>query len=215
MDENIFMLSSDKERFFLEFAFRRLKTIRKEICFKNSSFWQKDSYYRFARIKEAFVLFTEISSHKSMRLFPNLYDEKFLFPFLTNEVFRFVRNVISHFPLFDSWDDVWISKSLINWNKAGQSIDKFLKNNVGKETLGYAYKEENEDKSLFPTMVDFNFPKSYDENSKIYLKEMISEKDGIIFSIRIMVFIIEGTQKTINKFMNAKKNDSNKHNSMH
>jgi hypothetical protein len=211
MDENIFMFSSDKERFFLELAFRRLKTIREEICFKNSSFWQKDSYYRFARIKEAFVLFTEISSHKSIRLFPNLYDEKFLFPFLTNEVFRFVRNVISHFPLFDSWDDVWISKSLINWNKAGQSIDKFLKNNVGKETLGYAYKEEYEDKSVFPTMVDFNFPKSYDENSKIYLKEMISEKDGIIFSIRIMVFIIEGTQKTINEFINAKKSDSNKH----
>jgi hypothetical protein len=210
MDENIFMFSSDKERFFLELAFRRLKTIREEICFKNSSFWQKDSYYRFARIKEAFVLFTEISSHKSMRLFPNLYDEKFLFPFLTNEVFRFVRNVISHFPLFDSWDDVWISKSLINWNKAGQSIDKFLKNNVGKETLGYAYKEEFEDKSVFPTMVDFNFPKSYDENSKIYLKEMISEKDGIIFSIRIMVFIIEGTQKTINKFINSKKSNSNK-----
>jgi hypothetical protein len=210
MEENIFVFSNDNERLFLEIAFKRLKNIREEICFKKSSFWQKDSYNRFARIKEAFVLFTEISSHKSMKLFPNLYDEVFLFPFLTNEVFRFVRNVISHFPLFDSWDDVWISKSLINWNKAGRSIDKFLTNNVGKETLGYAYKEENEDKSVFPTLVDFNFPKLYDENSKIYLKDLISEKNGIIFSIRVMVFIIEGTQKRINKIIDAgKRLDSN------
>lgn len=206
MEESIFRFANESERQFLVIAYDRLKTIHKEICFKKSEFWQKESYYRFSRIKEAFALFAEISSHRSVKTFVNvldIYHEKFLFPFLTNEVFRFIRNVISHFPLYDSWDEVWISKSLINWNKSGQSIDRFLKMNVGKEPIGYAYKDGTEDKNTFPTLVDFNFPKTYDDNTKIYLKDMIPEKDGIIFSIIIMVQIIEKTQKIIKELVDS------------
>ena len=121
----------------------------------------------------------------------NEYHIKTPLPFLTDQVFKFVRNIISHFPLFDSWDEVWISKSLINWNKTDQSIDKFLRKNKGKETLGFAYKEENEDEYKFPTMVYFKFPKTYDDDSKIFLKDLISEKDVIIFSVGLMIFMIK------------------------
>ena len=109
---------------------------------------------------------------------------------LTNDVFKFVRNVISHFPLFDSWDQVWISRSLVNWNKSGQSIDTFLMKHCGKKPLGFAYKDDDAPEGSFPTLVDINFPLKYDDESKIFLKDLISEKEGIIFSIAIMMYIL-------------------------
>jgi hypothetical protein len=122
--------------------------------------------------------------------------------FFSTEVFKFVRNIISHFPLFNSWNEVWISKSLVNWNKTGQSIDKFLKNNAGREPLGFAYKNDGDAKEKFPTMVDINFPKKYNEKTIIYLKDIISEKEGIIFSISLMNFLVKG-QKSVLKTLDS------------
>ena len=113
-------------------------------------------------------------------------------------MFRFIRNIIIHFPLFDQWDEVWISKALVNWHKEGLTIDKFLKKYVGKERMGFAYKYSDEDES-FPTMVSINFPPKYDDKSKLYLKDFITEKEGVEFSLIVMKSgIIEGQDFVFN-----------------
>jgi len=45
---------------------------------------------------------------------------------ISNEFIKFVRNVLILFPCFTKWNDIYISKRLVNWKSEGQSIDKFL-----------------------------------------------------------------------------------------
>ena len=33
------------------------------------------------------------------------------------ETFDFIRNILIHFPIFESWDEIYISKELLGWNK--------------------------------------------------------------------------------------------------
>ncbi len=98
------------------------------------------------------------------------------------ELFKFVRNVLTHFPLFETWDDVWINKTLVNWNRQGQSIDRFISKYKGKAEVKYRFWEENKKKM---TYLSINFPITY-ENDKIYLKNIISEKNGVKFSFIMM-----------------------------
>ena len=30
------------------------------------------------------------------------------------ELFKFIRNVIVHFPFFDRWDDVWVERAILH-----------------------------------------------------------------------------------------------------
>ena len=104
-----------------------------------------------------------------------------------SELFKFVRNVVSHFPFFTKWDDVWISKQIVNWYKDGQTIDKFIKKYLGKTEVKYRFWEA--DKKLM-TYLSISFPKDYSDESKIYLKDIITEKEGVKFSFILMRQII-------------------------
>ena len=48
---------------------------------------------------------------------------------------------------------------------------------------------ESEKKKM--TYLSINFPKKYDNKTKIYLREMLSEKEGIKFSFILMKKIID------------------------
>ena len=98
------------------------------------------------------------------------------------ELFKFVRNVLAHFPLFATWDEVWINKALVNWNKKGRSVDRFLNKYQGKSEVKYRFWEE---KKKQMTYLSINFPGTYGDD-KIYLKDIISEKDGVKFSFIMM-----------------------------
>ena len=103
-------------------------------------------------------------------------------------LFKFVRNVITHLPFFESWNEVWINKSIINWYKEGQSIDRFLNKYKGRETVKYRFWEAQKKKM---TYLGIDFPEKYDENIKIHLNEILSEKDGVKFSFILMKKIID------------------------
>ncbi len=104
------------------------------------------------------------------------------------ELFKVVRNIVSHFPFFDTWDEVWINKRIINWNREGQTIDKFLKKYEGKDVVKYRFWEADKKRM---TYLSINFPKKYEEDNKIYLKEILSEKEGVKFSFILMRQIID------------------------
>ncbi len=91
-----------------------------------------------------------------------------------SEFFAFVRNILVHFPLFQSWGEVWINKDIVNWCKEGQSIDKFLNKYEGHDPVKYRFWEADKKKMTYITV---SFPKEYTKGSKIFLKDILSEKD--------------------------------------
>jgi hypothetical protein len=101
-------------------------------------------------------------------------------------LFKFVRNILAHFPVFDTWDEVWVSKELVNWQREGLTIDRFLKKYLGHDEVKYRFWEP--DKKLM-TYISINFPEKYEQN-KIYLKDIVAEKDGVKFSLIMMCQIL-------------------------
>jgi len=69
-----------------------------------------------------------------------------------------------------------------------RSIDKFLNKYKGKETVKYRFWEVQKKRM---TYLSINFPKKYEENTKIYLKEILSEKEGVKFSFILMKKILD------------------------
>ena len=112
-----------------------------------------------------------------------------------SELFKFIRNTATHFPFFDSWDDVWVNKSIINWHKDDQSIERFIKKYKGKETVKYRFWEADKKKM---TYLSINFPKNYEDNTKIFLKDFLTEKEGIKFSFILMKQILDTQVEKIN-----------------
>ena len=175
------------EKEFLDLAYNRFYDIFEEVMAE--SFWSKRKNYRFSRIKEGFAIYAELLNYEPLKWViehlrkarPPMEAE------IGSELFRFIRNVISHFPFFDTWDEVWIKKSIINWNRDDQSIDKFLNKYFGKSTIKYRFWEARIKKM---TYLSINFPQEY-QNNKIYLKEILSEKAGVKFSFILMRQIID------------------------
>lgn len=111
-------LHPDKsETEFLQLAYNKFCDIFEEIF--NYSFWEKDPYYRFSRERETFLIYTEILYYEPINWV--IEEIKKIRPpmegGIASQLFKFIRNIFSHFPFFDYWDEVWVSKSLVNWYK--------------------------------------------------------------------------------------------------
>ena len=92
------------------------------------------------------------------------------------ETFKMIRNVLNHFPIFDSWDEIYVSSELINWNepKYSQILDYFSKE---KQMSYKIYLKEN-DKLKEKKQIDINVP-ILGKYNKIYLKDILSINDAI------------------------------------
>lgn len=92
------------------------------------------------------------------------------------DTFLMIRNVINHFSIFESWDEIYISKELLNWNNPRYSmIKKYFKK---EKNMSYRiYLNRNgvwEEKKRIRIKV----PKLEEDNT-IYLKDIISIDDVI------------------------------------
>ncbi|MEI6711127.1 MAG: hypothetical protein WCK88_02595 [bacterium] len=63
-----------------------------------------------------------------------------------------------------------------------------MKKYEGKEVIKYRFWEANKNRM---TYLSINFPKKYDMDNKIYLKEILSEKEGVKFSFILMRQIMD------------------------
>ncbi len=173
---------------FLTLSYNRFYDIFEEVM--ADSFWGKDGWYRFSRIKDGFAVYSELLNYEPIQwVVQNI--KKYRPPMeaeIASELFRFVRNVITHFPFFDSWDHVWVNQSIINWCKEGQSIDKFIRKYVGRETVKYRFWESDKKKM---TYLSINFPKHYGDDTKLYLKDFLDEKEGVKFSFILMRQVLD------------------------
>lgn len=168
---------------FLTLAYNRFYDIYEEVMVDD--FWSKDEWERFSKIKQAFSIYAELLNYEPLKLVieklktarPPMESE------IGSELFKFVRNVVAHFPFFKSWDDVWINNSLVNWYKDGQTIDKFLKKYEGHKEVKYRFWEPAKKEMTYLTI---SFPKEYLNDSKVFLKDIITEKEGVKFAFILM-----------------------------
>ncbi|GBF28499.1 hypothetical protein MnTg03_00058 [bacterium MnTg03] len=175
------------EELFLSLGYNRFYDLFYEIM--EDDFWGNKPWYRFSKISNAFAVYAELLSYEAFehvlkalkRQRPPMEAE------IGGPLLKFIRNVIAHSPLYESWEEIWISKTLVNWNREGLAIDRFLKKFSGHDEVKYRF-WENDKKRM--TYMSIKFPEKYSEE-KIYLKDIISEKDGVKFSLIMMRKILD------------------------
>jgi hypothetical protein len=175
---------------FLNLAYQRLIPLFDEIM--GEAFWEEDVWYRFSKVTNGFAIYGEVLNYEPIKRVieqlktarPPMEAE------IGSELFKFIRNVIAHFPFFEEWNDVWINKSLVNWYNEGQSIDRFLNKYAGHDPIKYRFWESQKKRM---TYLSINFPDKYEDESRIYLREIVSERDGVRFCF-IMMRQIMNTQ---------------------
>lgn len=156
----------------------------------SDDFWKKDPIYRFYKIKDGFAVYSELLNYEPIQWViseikkqrPPMEGE------IGSELFKFIRNILSHFPFFDSWNEVWINKSITNWYREGQSIDRFLTKYSGRKKVKYRFWEE---KKKEMTYLSIKFPTEYSNDDKIYIKNMLNEEEGVKFSFLLMRKIMD------------------------
>lgn len=173
---------------YLTLAYNKFYDIFDEVM--NDNFWDSKPSYRLARIKDVYGIYAELLNYEPIKWTidqlrtsrPPMEAE------IGSEVFKFVRNVFAHFPFFDTWDEVYVSRQLVNWHKPGQSIDKFMTKYQGHDPVKYRYWQPDIKKM---TYVSINFPDSYKEGGQIYLRDIIFEREGVPFSMILMRQVID------------------------
>ena len=182
---------NEKEKIALGLFYKRFYDLYEELS--NDNFFKNKSSYRFYMIREIFSVYKELLGYKPIQYHIELIKKTRppLEGIIVNDLFSFIRNLLLHFPIFDNWDDVYISKDLATWNKAG-TIHRFLEKSSkikinDKGTIKYRIWEKS--KKLM-TYISINFPEEYNDNI-IFLKDIVSEKEGIKLCISFMKEILD------------------------
>jgi hypothetical protein len=182
------------EAVFLTLAYNRFYDLYDEVMHEN--FWDKDEWERFSKINQAFTIYAELLNYEPLKHVlehmktarPPMESE------IGSELLKFVRNVVSHFPFYNSWDTIWVNQSIVNWYRKGLTIDKFLNKYAGHDEIKYRFWEEKKKRM---TYLSICFPATYSDNSKIFLKDIITEKEGVPFSFILMRKIMDTQIKEI------------------
>ena len=184
--ENCFLDKDSKEYEFLNLASNRFLDLYAEI--NGMNFMDNMPEIRLYKIKEIFSIYSELLLYE-----PDQEHIAFLentrppmYAVISSEFVKFLRNILAHFPFFTSWNDIYVSKSLVNWANEGKTIDKFLNKYQGHESVVYRIKNSISKEWIYPTI---SFPKLYN-NEKIYIKDMIDEKEGILLCVAMMYNVV-------------------------
>lgn len=183
---------SKKEVEVLTLFYNRFYDLYDEIVADN--FIGENGNVRFLKLREAFSIYKELLNYKPIKYYIEWMKKGGRPPLegiIADEVFSFIRNLLLHFPIFDTWNEVYINKKLATWSKVGQ-IDKFLNKCVnikidGKSEVKYRIWEEEKKKM---TYFSIKFPEKYEDND-IYLKDLISEEVGMKFCMALMREILD------------------------
>ncbi len=181
-----------KEREVLSLFYNRFYDLYEEIV--DDDFNNKNAKIRFYKLRESFSIYKELLSYEPIKEYIKWMKKggrPYLEGIIADDLFSFIRNLLLHFPIFDTWDEVYINKNLATWSKAGQ-IDKFLTNSIkikidGRGILKYRIWEEKKKKMTYFTI---NFPENYDDNN-IYLRDILSEEVGMKFCMALMKEVLD------------------------
>ena len=184
---------TSQEEVFLRLAYNRFYDLADEII--EDSFWEQEDWYRSSKVINLFSVYAELLAYEPFKYVLEAIKKQR--PPMESEIggplFKFIRNTFAHFPLFESWNEVWLTKGLVNWQKEGLTIDRFLQKYAGHTEIKYRFWEAEKKKM---TYISINFPEQYDDK-KIYLSEILSEKDGVKFSLIMMRNILNTQVESI------------------
>ena len=178
---------SNTELLILKLSYKRFFDIYDE--FMSECFWDLSAEIRLFKFKNCFEIYTELLKYEPIKCYID-YLKKHRPPqegFIADEYFLFIRNVLSHFPYFRCWNDIYINEENAIWNvPKNSSILKFLKKYSNCGTVKYRIWDKKQRKYNY---MDINFPRSGDE--KIFIKDLVSEKDGMLFCMVLMKQVLE------------------------
>lgn len=139
---------------------------------------------KFSILKEVSILITELlSTEETKKKFISLANSSKVKQNSENndikfKAFQIIRHIVTHFPFFNKWDDVFITNNLLNWNgKDNQSIKKFFNHNVNKEITYVIYTKSFDTWEPTHPVTMKVLPLSDDK--PVFMKDMISEDDVI------------------------------------
>ena len=183
---------NEKEKIALGLFYNRFYDLYEELS--HDDFFKNKSSYRFYMIREIFSVYKELLGYKPIQYHIELIKKTRppLEGIIVNDLFSFIRNLLLHFPIFNNWNDVYISKNLATWNKAG-TIHRFLEKSSkikidDKGTIHYRIWEKS--KKLM-TDISISFPEEYGDNNSIFLKDLVSEQEGIKLCLSFMKQILD------------------------
>lgn len=183
---------NEKERIALDLFYNRFYDLYEEIS--HNDFFKNTASYRFYKIREIFSVYKELLGYEPIKFHIEVIKRTRppLEGIIVSDLFSFIRNLLLHFPIFNNWDDVYISKNLATWNKAG-TIHRFLEKSSkikidDKGTIHYRIWEKS--KKLM-TDISISFPEEYDDNNSIFLKDLVSEQEGIKLCLSFMKQILD------------------------
>lgn len=185
-------LPNDKELEVLTLFYNRFYDLYEEIT--NDNFFKENAQLRFFKLREAFSIYKELLSYEPIKSYLEWMKRGGRPPLegiIADGLFSFIRNLLLHFPIFKTWDEVYVNKSLATWSKKGQ-IDKFLHKCTqikidGSGILQYRIWEVKKEKM---TYFSIHFPEVYNQND-IYLKDIISEDAGMKFCMALMREVLD------------------------
>ncbi|MBG6233502.1 hypothetical protein IWX76_000057 [Pedobacter sp. CAN_A7] len=168
----------DQRSDFLIKAFERFLTIQEKI--KDDSV---SPAIKLLCLKEIFAIFSEIEQFSDVSAtFQPTNIIVPVFAFVT-----FLRNVLLHFPIYNSWNDIQISADLANDlspNHKGSSISKYLNANVGMQDLDMTLVTEFGE---LPATLRFSAIKN--PVDLIFLKDIITEDEVVNVLLGILLFV--------------------------
>lgn len=183
---------NDKELEVLTLFYNRFYDLYEEIS--NDNFFKENAQLRFFKLREAFSIYKELLSYEPIKSYLEWMKRGGRPPLegiIADGLFSFIRNLLLHFPIFKTWDKVYVNKNLATWSKKGQ-IDKFLHKCTqikidGSGILQYRIWEVKKEKM---TYFSIHFPEVYNQND-IYLKDIISEDAGMKFCMALMREVLD------------------------
>ena len=183
---------SEKEIEVLTLFYNRFYELYEEIT--NENFIEENAQIRFFKLREAFSIYKELLSYEPIKSYIDWMKHGGRPPLegvIADGLFSFIRNLLLHFPVFKTWDEVYINKNLATWSKIGQ-IDKFLDKcpKIKIDGTGILHYRIWEVKKKKMTYFTINFPEKYGEEN-IFLKDIIYENVGMKFCMALMREVLD------------------------
>lgn len=184
------MNAEDTKEFINNHLCKQLKTYIDDLygIILYGGFGYVDDAEKFTLLKKISIPFNELlgdeenkQSFKELLSSTKVDKEQFE---AKNSTFVMIRNLLVHFPFFENWNDIFITKNMLNWN---------CKNNAGAiEKYFTRYSEKTLEFSIY-TRKDYYFDKARDfkihvpqikDSEPCYIKDFISLDDALwLFSL--------------------------------
>ena len=172
------------KKIFIELALNRFQDLL------NENFLEIDSKTKLITLQNGFAIFDELVSEKRINFyFKKQSVKREEFEPMEN-IFNALRNYFVHFPIFNSFEECFIQKDFIKWNKVQKhsAIDNFFTNFANQSGLVFCFEAKEGISKSFETK--FTPPIGYNEGKKVFLRDVLDD-NSLNFIFLLMKGILE------------------------